>query len=201
MQARLGSTRLPRKVLLPLNGHTVVEEVLERCWKIPGIDQVVLAVPAADYPVFYDLVSDTRIIGVDGDENDVLHRYHVAAELAGAGIIVRITADCPLICPELCWTVICALKQQKADYASNIEPRTFPQGLDCEAFTRATLDRAYANAKADEREHVTTWMRRADIKRVNVSSPWRMDGRLTLDTEDDYRTICAAFDQQHLRAA
>jgi len=129
-----------------------------------------------------------------GSENDVLSRYVNAALAVNADAIVRITADCPLICPELCDAIIAKFKREGADYASNIEPRTFPQGLDCEVFTKQTLMAAEYNSKPDEREHVTTWMRRADIKRVCVENPWPLEGRITLDTEADYRVICHAFD-------
>lgn len=185
--------------MLPLNGHTVIGEVVSRCKRILNVDQVVCAVPFGD-PVRAEAEKYCDV--VEGPEHDVLARYHIAAVRHAAEVIVRVTGDCPLISPDLCAEVI--RKLAGADYASNIEPRTFPQGYDCEAFTRSLLERAFIKAGADEREHVTTWMRRADINRVNVSAPWKMEGRLTLDTEDDYRTICAAFGHepyQRLRAA
>lgn len=196
VQARMGSARLPGKVLLPLNGHTVIGEVLTRCKRIPGVDEVVCAVPdtAENSPLIAEAKKYARIYA--GTEHDVLSRYVMAAAMSHADIIVRVTGDCPLICPEICGAVIAKRAETQADYASNIEPRTFPRGLDCEAFTLKTLRDASWNAREDEREHVTTWMRRADIKRVNVSSPWPMDGRLTLDTEDDYRVIRVAFEQK-----
>lgn len=202
VQARMGSRRLPGKVLLPLNGHTVIGEVLARCEQITGVDQVVCAIPSSDYELGKVALEYGRVFG--GSEHDVLARYYEAAKAYEAGIIIRITGDCPLLSPEICGEVLAALKRTNADYASNIEPRTFPQGFDCEAFTHETLNAANYQAGRDEREHVTTWMRRSDIKRVNVRSPWPMDGRLTLDTEDDYRVICAAFGHEpysRLRAA
>jgi len=196
IQARMGSARLPGKVMLPLNGHTVISEVVARCWQIPGIDLVVVATP--DDVIEKEIGSVCKV--VRGPEHDVLSRYVKAARETDAKVIMRITADCPLLCPELCGLVLNALPGH--DYASNVEPRTFPQGYDCEAFTFETLYRA--GMESDEREHVTTWMRSADIKRVNVRAPFKMEGRLTLDTEDDYRVICAAFGHepyQCLRAA
>jgi spore coat polysaccharide biosynthesis protein SpsF len=207
----MGSKRLPGKVLLPLNGHTVIGEVLERCRRIPGVDFVVCAVPdttendqLADYVFYHGTQWQMGCHEVyRGDEHDVLHRYYETAKATKADIIVRVTGDCPLISPELCGEVLARLKSDEADYASNIEPRTFPQGYDCEAFTYQTL--LEANEQDSEREHVTTWMRAAPgVKRVNVRSPWPLEGRLTLDTEDDYKTICAYFGHepyQHLRAA
>lgn len=201
VQARLNSTRLPRKVLLPLNGHTVLNEVLERCKTIPGIDRVVCAVPDGETELI-DCALKFGVTVIAGPEHDVLTRYYRAARATDADIVLRVTADCPLISPELCGEVLATLKRENAGYASNVWPRTFPKGVDCEAFTFKTLRDAYLNST--EREHVTTWMLTANIKRANVASPWKLDGRLTLDTADDYRTICAAFGHQpyeRLRAA
>jgi spore coat polysaccharide biosynthesis protein SpsF len=192
VQARTGSKRLPGKVLLPLNGHTVIGEVLTRCKRIPSVDEVVCAIPA-DAPLLQEAAKYCSVFV--GSEHDVLRRYAEAASKHDADIVMRITGDCPLISPELCGEVLAKFKREGADYASNIEPRTFPKGLDCEVFSRNLL--FLANDEDHEREHVTTWMRNAQpwtgVKRVYVASPWPMDGRLTLDTEDDYRTICAAF--------
>jgi spore coat polysaccharide biosynthesis protein SpsF (cytidylyltransferase family) len=190
IQARLNSTRLPRKVLLPLNGGTVLGEVIQRCGRISGIDQVVCAVPASDY----DELKQDGAHFIPGPEHDVLARYYKAALTVNAGIVMRITADCPLLCPELCASVLSTLKRENVDYASNIEPRTFPKGMDCEVFTRDLLNAAHESAGPEQREHVTTWMRAAPIKRLNVSSPWPLEGRLTLDTWDDYQTIKASFE-------
>lgn len=128
-----------------------------------------------------------------GHPTDVLDRYLACAGFYVADIIIRITGDCPLISPELCGAVLSALKRYEADYASNIEPRTFPKGLDCEAFTMEALKVADRLTFGGEREHVTPWLRRANMKRVNVASPWPIEGRLTLDTEDDYRNLCVHF--------
>lgn len=192
IQARMGSKRLPGKVLLPLNGHTVIREVITRCQKIPGIDEVCVATP--DHKIADTI--DGLCSVVFGPEDDVLKRYVIAAEMMKASVIMRITADCPLLSPSLCGAVLYALGGH--DYASNLEPRTFPQGFDCEAFTIRTLRWADEFCKhSQDREHVTPWMRGAPgIKRINVANPWPMDGRQTLDTEDDYRTICAAFGHQ-----
>jgi spore coat polysaccharide biosynthesis protein SpsF (cytidylyltransferase family) len=192
IQARQNSTRLPGKVLLPLNGHTVLAEVITRCWKIPGVNQVVCTVPTHDIEVAKEAAKLCAV--TSGPEADVLHRYYSAAYVYSADNILRITADCPLISPELCGAVLGRLIYDYADYASNVHPRTFPQGYDCEVFTRDLLNRAEKEADEDDREHVTTWMlREPGVKRVNVASPWTMEGRLTLDTEDDYKTICAYF--------
>lgn len=214
----MGSKRLPGKVLLPLNGHTVIGEVLSRCKRIPGVDHVVCAIPdTKDNDILASIQQPPSLVfGLEGQaiyrgsEDDVFGRYCAAANASKADIIVRVTGDCPLISPDLCGEVLRKLKDKGADYASNIEPRTFPQGMDCEAFTYKALSLRWAarltsGMDAEEREHVTMGMRRSSvIKRVNVWSPWKLEGRLTLDTEDDYRVICAYFGHephQHLRAA
>ena len=173
--------------------------MLSRCKRI-GVE-VVCAIP---YTQENDLVADlawTYCRVSRGPEHDLLKRYRIAAE--GYDIIMRVTADCPLISPELCKQVLKARNKANADYASNIEPRTFPQGFDCEVFTMETLKKA--DEQSEEREHVTTWMRQSkEVKRVNVKSPWPLEGRLTLDTWEDYAVICAAFGHephQHLRVA
>lgn len=192
VQARMGSTRLLGKVLLPLNGHTVLEEVLSRCWRIPLVDEVVCATTLnlEDDAICETLEGHYRV--ERGSELDVLGRYYQVAKGMGAEIIMRVTADCPHISPKLCNEIALARHTSRADYASNLLPRTFPKGLDCEVFTFETLERAHHESQ--EREHVTPWMQTAAIKRVNIRNPWTMDGRLTLDTYDDYRVICAAFE-------
>jgi spore coat polysaccharide biosynthesis protein SpsF (cytidylyltransferase family) len=148
------------------------------------VDMVVLAIPTKDRDSFIGIFAD-RVCWHD-DENDVLGRYYRAARQVHADIIVRVTGDCPLLSPELSGVVVAKLKETGADYASNVAPRSVPSGFDCEAFTMETLERAHRHAEPDEREHVTTWMRRSDVSREIV-------GNLSLDTAEDYKTICAAF--------
>src|SRR5687767_11654620 len=98
VQARMGSTRLPGKVLLPLNGHTVIGEVLTRCKLIPGVDHVVCAIsPKPGCEPLYEEAKkygDAALVSV-GSEDDVLARYAVVARTRGADIVMRITGDCP----------------------------------------------------------------------------------------------------------
>lgn len=208
VQARMGSTRLRGKVLLALNGHTVIGEVLSRCNKIAGVDEVVCAIPDTEENNILENIAGKSVRVVRGPEDDVLLRYRQAAAEADADIIMRITGDCPLLSPKVCAAVLNLLRSEHADYASNVHPRTFPKGMDCEVFTRGTLVRAEEKAyRAEEREHVTTWMTRANIKRANLLNPYPMDGRLVLDTWRDYWNVCASFEDrtdevvQRLRAA
>ena len=199
----MGSKRLPGKVILPLNGHTVIGEVLTRCKLIPGVDEVVCAIPLGESELRQEAEKYCRVSA--GPEDDVLTRYWIAAECFDADAIMRITGDCPLISPELCGTVLKTFKCGSG-YTSNIKPRSFPKGLDCEVFTKTALFIAY-NEDDEDREHVTTFIRSSpDIYRTHVENPWPIapEGRLCIDTEDDYRSICAAFGHapyERLRAA
>ncbi len=161
---------------------------------IEGVDVIVLAVPkeSASEP----LVRLAEHLGVrcyQGKEKDVLARYVSAARGVNADIICRVTGDCPLIDPEVCGLVIAAAKHNGVDYASNVMPRTFELGLDCEAFSRRVLEMAHARATdAYDREHVTSWLQRTGkIKRVNVESgdPSRVRQNWCLDWPGDLEHI------------
>jgi glutamate-1-semialdehyde 2,1-aminomutase/spore coat polysaccharide biosynthesis protein SpsF len=173
VQARFGSTRLPGKVLLDLGGRTVLHRVLQRCRDISGVDAIVCAVPdkAASGPI-EDVAKECGAKIFRGAENDVLDRYLGAARAIKADIVLRVTSDCPLIDPAVCGQVLALRARENSDYAANNMPRSFPLGLDCEAFTLAALTRAAGTATDTyDREHVTPWLRRADgIRRVNLSS-------------------------------
>ena len=187
-QARMTSTRLPCKMMLSLAGKPVIRHVLERCQEIGNADDVVLAVPNG--PESVPLGREAEALGVaavGGPEFDVLSRYMLAATYIGADIILRVTGDCPLLDPNVCERVLEPVIAGKAEYVSNVLPRGFPKGLDCEAFTFETLTRASVNAEDDyDREHVTPWMQRADIRRVNIDGDQDPEVRLVLDTVDDY---------------
>lgn len=158
VQARMTSTRLPGKVLLDLGGAPLLERLLERLKRCRTADEI--AVACSDGPADDELARLARSWGVSvfrGSESDVLSRYLGAARAAKAGVVVRVTADCPLICPEVCDKVVEALGD--ADYASNTLRYTYPRGLDCEAFTMAALERSAAEAtSAPAREHVTWYI-------------------------------------------
>src|SRR5580704_8315258 len=129
----MGSTRLPGKVLMDLGGATVVARVVQRTRAATLLDEVVVAtslLPADDA-----IVQECQRLSVAcfrGDEEDVLARYYRAAREFGADAIVRITADCPLIDPELIDATVRAFLEQKPDYATNSLVATYPRGLDVE---------------------------------------------------------------------
>lgn len=194
------STRLPGKVLLPLAGATVLRHVLTRCRAIPGVDVVCCAIPEGE--AGDGLAQEVQQAGakvVEGDERDVLARYLKAARAVDADVIMRVTSDCPAIDPAICGAVLAALRDEQADYACNNMPRGWPHGLDCEAMTRAALERAAAEAhEPHDREHVTPWLRRSpEIKRAVVHGPGgaAASGRWTLDHPEDYAFFQALFEQ------
>lgn len=199
VQARMGASRLPGKVLLPLNGRTVLSHVLGRCGAIEGVDVLCCAVP---YGAENDPVADEArrhgAMVMRGSERDVLDRYLQAAVAVRADVIVRVTADCPLIDSKICAGLLKARDLAAADYASNVWPRTWPKGLDCEVFTMETLVRAAAAAKSPvEREHVTAWMIDASeisqASYVNGGGPNRSALRWTLDYQEDMVFLTALF--------
>lgn len=178
IQARMTSARFPGKTVALFDGKPVIEHVVERALIVPYINYVIVAAPldTKSQPIIDALKkyeSNERLKFYFGDEHNVLQRFYEAAMEYDLDYIIRITADCPLIDPELCTEVIRALIKQKADYASNIFPeRTFPKGLDCEAFTMDCLECAKLYAITDyDKEHVTPWMQKEpDLKRVNIKA-------------------------------
>jgi glutamate-1-semialdehyde 2,1-aminomutase/spore coat polysaccharide biosynthesis protein SpsF len=198
VQARVGSTRLPGKVLKPLGEHTVLEEVLRRCRAVKGCDVVVCAIP--DQPedsVLEPIAERAGAVITRGSAQDVLDRYAKAAAFVGADVVMRVTSDCPLIDPGVCADVLSLRETENADYACNNQPRSFPHGLDCEAFTREALDRADAEAASPyEREHVTPWLRtHPGIRRAVLSGPGgsTTQQRWTLDFPEDYAFLQRLF--------
>ncbi len=192
VQARMGSTRLPGKVLEDLGGKTMVERVLERAGAARLVDEVVLATSelASDDPL-------AALVGsrcVRGSENDVLSRFVLAARATEAELIVRLTADCPLLDPALVDRVLETREAAGADYASNTQvPRTFPHGLDVEVFTRAALDAAdREDDRSDWREHVTPYLYRTEgrfvLARVDADEDFS-DQRWTVDTPADLALV------------
>lgn len=196
IQARMTSTRFPGKVMAVLGDRPILAHVIERALRIRNCDEVVVASPAShESKLLFDLATKLGVPFVYGSENDVLGRYFVAAEKHEADVIARITADCPLIDPEVCAQIIELRRRENADYASNVHPRSYPKGLDCEVFTFEKLRRANQNATEDyDREHVTPWIIR-NSARVNYPSGIFniSELRWTVDYEEDLvflRVLC-----------
>jgi spore coat polysaccharide biosynthesis protein SpsF len=201
IQARLGSTRLPRKVLLPLQGRPMLAHVVERVARAHRVDEVVVATTTCSMDD--ELWQFCRANGwrvVRGSETDVLSRYWTAAQEVAADQVVRITADCPLIdsavIDQVIWTRII---HPIVDYASNtIEPRSFPRGLDVEVMSAEALNRAWSEDKKLEwREHVTPYLYRNpdSFSLRSVQHPADLSAlRWTVDTPEDYQYVTRIFD-------
>jgi spore coat polysaccharide biosynthesis protein SpsF len=203
IQARMGSARLPGKVMFDLCGHSVLAHVVRRIQAAQGIGTVVVATTtlAADDAVAAE--AERRGARVyRGSEHDVLSRYYEAGRREGADVVVRITADCPLIDPELVGSMVArfvSLKERnRVDYLSNTLERSFPRGLDAEVFSMAALERAWREAaSAAEREHVTPYLyRHPELFRLgnHVDAHDRSRLRLTLDTPEDWAVIHAVVE-------
>ncbi|HEY9206265.1 MAG TPA: glycosyltransferase family protein [Candidatus Methanoperedens sp.] len=193
IQARLGSTRLPGKVLLDLQGKTVLEHVIDRVRASKFINNIVVATTILKKDLrIVNICSSNGISVYCGSENDVLDRYYQAAKLFNADNIVRITSDCPLIDPLVIDEVIKLHLQENADYTSNTIKETYPDGQDTEIFTFEALKEAWKNANLiSEREHVTPYIRKNQaFKCVNLESKIILSHkRWTLDNPEDYDFI------------
>lgn len=201
IQARMGSTRLPGKVLMDLGGESVLSRVVQRLRRAKLLDQMVVAtsVAAGDDAVTAEC-DRLGVVCFRGSEDDVLDRYHGAAQAWRSDAVVRITADCPLIDPEVVDRTIQIFLDEGADYASNSIRETYPVGMSAEVFTSGALEKAWleANQKC-EREHVTPYFyehpERFRISSIAAARDYS-GYRLTLDTADDLlllRGVYASF--------
>jgi spore coat polysaccharide biosynthesis protein SpsF len=200
IQARMGSTRLPGKVLKDLGGETILAQVVTRARRARLLDQVLVATSVR--PIDELIVRECERLSVAyfcGDEVDVLDRYFQAAQLAKADIVVRITSDCPLIDPEVTDKTIRAFLETSPDYASNTMVRTYPRGLDTEVMSLKALARAWEKAREPyEREHVTPYLVEHPSEFVLQSVTGDEDysqHRWTVDTPQDYEFAKAVYNR------
>lgn len=203
VQARMGSTRFPRKVMRTICGTPMIGLLLARLARAQRLDQIVLVTSEA--PVNDSLAEYVESLGFAverGSENDVLDRYYRAAVATKAEIVVRVTGDCPLIDPELVDDVVNEYLESGADYASNNSPPTFPDGLDAEVFSFRALESAWTNAKsAFEREHVTPYICETQcfVKANVANTEDRSTERWTVDEPEDFEVITRVFEHFHPR--
>jgi glutamate-1-semialdehyde-2,1-aminomutase len=176
IQARMGSTRLPGKVLMELSGKPLLWHVVNRVSHSKYISQIVIA--TSTNPKDDEIEKFAKKYNINifrGSENDCLDRYYKAAKKYKADVVVRITADCPLICPEIIDKVILEYIKGKFDYVTNSIIYTYPDGVDVEVFSFETLKKAWKEAKDPvEREHVTVYIRNSGkfkIKNVVNDKP------------------------------
>lgn len=160
VQARMSSTRLPAKALIDLAGRPLLWHAVTRAAAAGVQEEVVVATSTerSDDPIV-DFCGRHGFAVFRGSLNDVLARFHGAARAHGADRIIRLTADCPLLDPEVVAEVARAFDPAQHDYVSNTLERTYPDGLDTEVFTFEALDRAFHEARlSSEREHVTPYI-------------------------------------------
>lgn len=203
IQARMGSTRFPNKVMRTINGVPMIELLIKRLARSKRIDRIILA--TSDDPRNKPLANHVRELGYDvfqGSENDCLDRYYQAARPHQPNTVVRITGDCPLIDPELVDQVIAAYEAQTVDYISNTSPPTYPDGLDTEVFSFCALEQAAQQAtESAAREHVTPFIRESGLFKTGnvVYEQDFSQERWTVDETADFEVITAVFNHFHPR--
>lgn len=172
IQARMGSSRFPGKVLADLSGRPMLWHVVNRVRHARNVEKVVVATTdEATDDAIARFCAQEGINCFRGNEQDVLDRFYHAAKANRADVVVRITADCPLIDPEVIDKVVARFETGDCDYASNVERYTYPDGLDIEVFSFHALERAWREAgKPSEREHVTPYLRSGKFRTANVES-------------------------------
>lgn len=206
VQARMTSTRLPGKILMDLAGRPMLAQVLSRVRRSRELDDIVVAttVNGTDDPVVA-LAKACDVRWFRGSEEDVLARYTMAAREANADVVIRITADCPLIDPGEVDRVVRSLVEPPpvCDYAANIVRRTFPRGLDAEAFFRDTLERVDRMAVSrPAREHVTQFILAEHpelfaLRSVTAAAD-NSDLRWTVDLPEDLAMVRLLYESLHL---
>jgi glutamate-1-semialdehyde 2,1-aminomutase len=198
IQARMGSTRFPNKVMRAICGTPMIGLLLTRLKNSKLVDQIVLATsedPRNDPLTKY--VRDLEYTVYRGSEDDVLDRYYQAAKETGADSVVRITGDCPLIDPMIVDETIAMFLDSDVDYVSNTSPPTYPDGLDTEVFTFQALETAWHQAKTpQEREHVTPFIREyGKFSKANlVYGEDLSEERWTVDEPEDFEVVQKVFE-------
>lgn len=194
VQARMGSSRFPGKVMTPVCGVPLIGLLLKRLSKSEKIDQIIVATSdKKDNESMLQYVNNLGYKVYKGSEDDVLDRYYHAAKNTGADAVVRITGDCPLVDPKLVDSVIDRYLKENVDYCSNIAPATYPDGLDVEVFSVAALEEAWT--KSSQREHVTPYIREGKFNKINVShNDDYSNFRWTVDEPEDLEVIKSIYE-------
>ena len=208
VQARVGSTRLPGKILKEICGKTILHHEIDRLKKCKEIDEIVIA--TTDKEDDDKIVNEAKKLSVKyfrGSENDVLSRFYYAAKENNADIVVRVTSDCPCIDFEILDKMLIYFKEKykekQVDYLSNTIKRTYPRGYDIEIFTFSALEKSYINAEKEyEREHVTPYIYDKTNNFLKLSFENKDDYseyRVTLDTIEDFIVIKNIFENLYYK--
>ncbi len=209
VQARMGSSRLPGKVMRPLAGRTVLAHVLDRVEAMELVDEVVVATSeaGADDRLAAWLQERRGVMVVRGDEEDVLERYYQAVMEVGVGaeVVVRITGDSPLVCiPWVQRGVKMLVDRQVEGVDLSTEATGMTRGFGAGVYTaRAVIDAHLLARKAEEREHVTLFIKRHrsafEVIAPPASAELRTGYRLTLDYEEDYQVLRRLYEALYRR--
>jgi len=198
IQARMGSTRLPGKTLAEIGGRPLLNLLVQRVKQTPRVEEVIIATTTETRDdVLVRWAENQGIPCFRGSENDVLDRIYQAAKKYSVDHIARVTPDCPLIDHEVLDRVIEAYQSGNYDYVSNVISNTYPDGLDVEVFSFATLEKAWQEAKLpSEREHVTAFIRKSNQFRIfNVESPEDLSHhKWSVDSEQDLAFVKAVYE-------
>ena len=198
VQARTGSVRLPQKVLKPILNKPMIELLLSRLSLSTELDEIVVA--TSEEKRDDKLESTVESLGFKctrGSEKDVLNRFYKSAKFLEADVIVRITGDCPLVDSKLVDECIRGYKKFKVDYFSNIDPATYPDGLDIEVMSFQSLERANREADSDfDREHVTPYIRNSDsFSKSSIQNEEDLSSqRWSVDEPEDLIVVTKIFE-------
>jgi len=200
VQARMGSTRLPGKIMINIAGKTVLEHLIERLKICKKINEIIIATTTlSNDSIVAKTAEENGVKFFRGSEEDVLSRYYFAAKENDLDVIARVTADCPLIDPFVIDELMSFYEKNNYDFVTNVNTdvnkRTYPRGLDTEIFSMSVLEKAYCEAKETyQREHVTPYLYENCkniffyINDINYSKY-----RWTLDTQDDLELITKVY--------
>lgn len=199
IQARMSSTRLPRKVLKPVMGKPLLSLLLERVRRVHAAHSIIIATSTNPADIAIEkFCHEEKIPVFKGSEDNVLDRYYQTALQFPCEAIVRITSDCPLIDPSIIDEAIHLFIQQQVDYVSNTLKRTFPRGMDVEVFSFKSLEESVKMAtKSAEKEHVTPYIYQhpEKFKLHNFTYPTDISSyRLTVDTPEDFLLITKIYE-------
>ena len=189
----MSSTRLPGKVLKKLGGHPTIEWIYEAAKKVNFKKRIIIATSNdCSDDILVDWCRKKKIKFFRGSLSNVLERFTKASNKYKSDNVIRLTSDCPFIDAKVIDQILYLLIEKDADYASNTLNRTWPDGLDCEAFTRKGLLKCFKNAKSNEdKEHVTRFFYNNKNKFKCINLPFPIgdfsDVRVTLDNKNDYQ--------------
>ena len=197
IQARMGSTRLPGKVLMEVDGAPLLELMLSRVLKSKLLKKIIIATSTeSEDDLIENFCNKNGYECFRGSENDVLTRYYECAKIYNVDVIVRLTADCPLIDPVVIDDVVKLYIESGVDYAANTVPpeeSSYPDGSDVEVFSFKALEKSFFRAEKDsEREHVTHYLWKSNngfkIVQLKQENDWSKY-RFTIDYPEDLQVV------------